>query len=196
VAICVSVLFGVPAAYSLSRFDFKGKRDMAFFILSTRMAPPIGVLIPMYLLFSRLRLIDTHLALIIMYINLNVSVVVWMMMGFFKDIPVDLEEAALIDGCSRLQALRRVVLPLAAPGLAATMIFCTFLSWNEFMWALILTSYVAKTAPVAALEFIQFRHILWGQLMAAGTIMSFPVLLFALLTQRQLVRGLTLGAIK
>lgn len=191
-----SLLIGTPAAYTMARFRFRGKRDLAFYVLSTRMAPPLAVLIPFYILFSQLRLLDTHIALLIVYTTFNLSFAIWMMRGFFSEIPTELEDAARVDGCSRYGAFARVALPLAAPGLAATAIFCLLLSWNEFLFALVLTSKVAKTAPVALYSFVTFHEVLWGSLFAAGTMVTLPVLVFTLLVQRNLVRGLTMGAIR
>ncbi|MGQ9585955.1 MAG: carbohydrate ABC transporter permease [Anaerolineae bacterium] len=191
-----SLMIGTPAAYTLARFRFRGKRDLAFYILSTRMAPPLAVLIPFYILFSNFRILDTYTALLIVYTVFNLSFVIWMMQGFFSEIPTELEDAARVDGCSRYGAFARVTLPLTAPGLAATAIFCLLLSWNEFLFALVLTSKVAKTAPVALYNFVTFHEVLWGSLFAAGTMVTFPVLVFTLLAQRNLVRGLTMGAIR
>ena len=191
----LALLLGVPPAYVLARFEFKRKRDVALFILSTRFAPPLAVLIPYYIAFSRLRLLDTHIALIAMYTVMNLSMVVWMMMGFFKELPREIEDAALVDGCTRLAALRYITLPLVAPGVAATTIFVMMMSWNEFAFAVFLTSTVARTAPVAVLAYIRYMHVAWGPLAAAGTVISLPVIAFVLIFQQRLVRGLTLGAI-
>lgn len=194
-ATVLALLFGVPAGYALARFKFKGKRDLGFFILSTRFAPPMAVLIPYFILFSKAKLMDTHLALIIMYTMMNLSMAVWMMMGFIKELPIELEEAAQVDGCTRIESLVRITLPLVSPGLAATTIFLLMMSWNEFLFAVMLTSNAARTAPVAALGFIRYMYVAWGPLTAAGVLITLPVLIFVLLFQRWLVRGLTLGAL-
>lgn len=191
----LALLFGVPAAYALARYRFRGKQDMAIFILSTRFAPPMAVLIPYFIFFSKLRLLDTHFALIVMYTMMNLSLVVWMMMGFIRELPPDLEEAAQVDGCTRLGALRRITLPLVMPGLVATTVFAIMISWNEFLFAVMLTSNAARTAPVAALGYIRYMFVAWGPLTAAGTLIALPVLIFVLIFQRRLVRGLTLGAV-
>jgi multiple sugar transport system permease protein len=190
----LALLFGVPAAYALARYRFRGKQDMAIFILSTRFAPPMAVLIPYFIFFSKLRLLDTHVALIVMYTVMNLSLVVWMMMGFIRELPSDLEEAAQVDGCTRLGALWRITLPLVMPGLVATTVFAIMISWNEFLFAVMLTSNAARTAPVAALGYIRYMFVAWGPLTAAGTLIALPVLIFVLIFQRRLVRGLTLGA--
>jgi multiple sugar transport system permease protein len=191
----VALTAGVPAAYVLARRRFRGRRQLATFILSTRFAPPLAVLLPFYTLFTALHLVDTQLALIVVYITMNLSMVVWMMMGFVREVPRDLEEAAMVDGATQFGAFRRVTLPLVAGGLAATAIFVMFLAWNEFLMAVILTNNNAVTAPVAALAYIRYMYVAWGPLTAAGTIIAVPVLLFALVFQQRLVRGLTAGAI-
>ncbi|NLA59110.1 MAG: carbohydrate ABC transporter permease [Firmicutes bacterium] len=195
-ATALALCIGTPAAYVLSRFNFKAKKTLSFYILSTRIVPPLGMIIPFYVFFSRLRLLDTRISLIIMYFIMNISLVVWMMRGFFDEIPASLDEAARIDGCSRLAAFWRIALPLTAPGLAATAIFCLLFSWNDFVFAIILAGNKANTAPVAVYSFVTFRQVIWGSLAAAGTLTALPVLVFVLLVQRHLVRGLTLGAIK
>ena len=192
----VALLIGTPSAYTISKFTFRGKNTIAGYILGARMAPPMAILIPYYMMFSLLRLTDTHISLIIVYSVLNLPFVVLMMRGYFKEIHHELEDAARIDGCDRLGTFFRVSLPLTAPGLVATSIFCLILSWNEFLFALVLSGNVTKTAPVALYNFISFHEVIWGALFAAGSLVTLPVLIFALLVQRNLVRGLTLGAVK
>lgn len=192
----IALLLGTPAAYSLARFNFRFKKDLSFFVLSSRFLPPIAILIPFYIMFSRLKLLDNILSLIIVYVLLNLALVVWMLKGFLEEVPIELEEAARVDGCSRLGTMCRITLPLVAPGLAATTILCLLMSWNEFLFAIILTGNAAKTAPVAIYSFITFREIVWGSLAAAGTITVLPVLIFVLFVQKNLVKGLTAGAVK
>jgi multiple sugar transport system permease protein len=165
-------------------------------ILLVRMVPAVVLVIPIYTLWRGLGLLDTHLGLILAYLSFNLPFVIWMMRGFFVDIPVEIEEAALIDGCSRLSALVRVILPLAAPGIAATSIFALLLAWNEFLFAVLLTADKAKTLTPAILNYVTDRAILWGNLYAAASIVLLPVLVFSLLVQRHLARGLTGGAVK
>lgn len=192
----LAVVFGGMAAYAFARLQFRGRRPLLLYILFTRMLPPLGLLIPTFLIYSNLHLLDSQLSLSALYLSFNISVVVWMMQGFIADIPVDLEESAMVDGASRFQTMLKVTLPLVAPGLAATATLCLLLNWNEFLFALMLTGQNAKTAPVGAAEFSQsFKQVLWGSLSAAGVLITLPVILFALLTQRHLVRGLTAGAV-
>jgi multiple sugar transport system permease protein len=196
--ICALVL-GTLAAYGLSRLQLPRKLStrLSLWILSTRMFPPIVTAVPLFLLMSDLRLLDTISALVIVYTGFNLPFVVWMMRGFFNEIPREMEEAARVDGDSRLGALRRVVLPLVAPGLAATSVFCLIVSWNEFLFALTLTQTdAAMTLPVGIAGRVTQYEIEWGVMSAAGVVAMIPILVFALAVQRYLVRGLSLGAVK
>lgn len=188
-----SLVVGVPAAYGLARLKLKRKADVDFFILSTRMAPPIAFAIPFYLMWSALGLVDSHLGMILVYMLFTTAFVVWMMRGFFAEVPAELDEAALVDGCSRWQAFFKVALPCVRAGLVATAILCVLLTWNEFFFALILTSFNAKTVPVALPGYIGFVRLRWGELCAAATLVVLPVLVFGLLVQRYLLRGLIGG---
>jgi multiple sugar transport system permease protein len=195
---CALVL-GTLAAYGLARFRLPHRLNtrLALWILSTRMFPPIVTAVPLFLLMSDLRLLDTVASLVIVYTAFNLPFVVWMMRGFFSEIPRDLEEAARVDGDSRLGALRRVILPLVTPGLAATAVFCLIISWNEFLFALTLTQTdAAMTLPVGIAGRVTQYEIEWGVMSAAGMVAMIPILVFALAVQRYLVRGLSLGAVK
>jgi multiple sugar transport system permease protein len=192
----LSLAIGCLAAYSLARFRFAAKRYMLLGILFVRMVPAVVLVIPIYTLWRAFGLIDTHQGLILAYLSFNLPFVIWMMRGFFVDIPVEIEEAALIDGCSRLGALAKVILPLAAPGIAATSIFALLLGWNEFLFAVLLTADRAKTLTPAIQNYVTDRAILWGNLYAAASIVLLPVLIFSLAVQKHLARGLTGGAVK
>lgn len=194
--VTVSLLIGVPAAYSLSRLRFRYRNILAFWLLATRMAPPIALAMPFFLLYRDLKLLDTHIALIITYMSFNLSWVVWMMWSFFEEVPLELEEAASIDGCSRFMRFLKIALPIVGPGLAATAVLCWILAWNDFMFALILTRRVAKTAPVAITIFIRFEEIRWGVIAAGGATVMAPVILFSVIVRKYLVRGLAMGALK
>lgn len=195
-AVLFSGLVGIPAAYALTRYRFRAKNNLLFWILSTRMAPPIAVIIPFFLLFKDLRMLDSRLPLIIVYLTFNLSFIIWLMRGFFEEIPQELEEAALVDGAADLQAFMRVTLPLAAPGIVASVILSFLFSWNEFFFALILTRKVAQTLPVMVSGYIGFMGIEWERMSAAAVAATIPVLLISILVQKYLVRGLTMGAIK
>lgn len=194
-----AVTLGTLAAYGLARFRLNGKLDkrLSLWILSTRMFPPIVTAVPLFLLMRDLRLLNTIPALVIVYTGLNLPFVVWMMRGFFKELPRELEEAAMVDGDSRLGALVRVVLPLVTPGLAATAVFCLIVCWNEFLLALVLTQTdAAMTLPVGIAGRVTQYEIKWGVMSAAGVVAMIPILVFAMAVQRYLVRGLSLGAVK
>jgi len=196
--VSVGLLIGTPAAYALGRLRFRGREDLAFWILSTRFGPPLMALIPFFLLFRMLGMIDTLPAVIIVHIASFLPFVVWMLRGFFEEIPKEIEEAAMVDGCSRMMAFRKVILALVAPGLSATAILTFIFSWNEFLLALVLTGSQAKTAPVSVYSYMgqAIGGINWGPLTATGVLVTVPVMIFALLVQQNMVRGLTSGAVK
>ena len=196
--LCALVL-GTFAAYALARFrlPYDLDRRLSLWILSTRMFPAIVTAVPLFLMMRDLRLLNTKAALIIVYTAFNLPFVVWMMRGFFDEVPRDLEEAALVDGDSRMGALFRVVLPLVAPGLAATAVFCLIVSWNEFLLALVLTQTDASmTLPVGIAGRVTQYEIKWGVMSAAGGVAIVPILVFAMAMQKYLVRGLSMGAVK
>jgi len=192
----MSLLIGVPAAYALTRWQFKGRDRIALWILVTRMAPPIAFTIPFFLAYQYLGLQDTVIGLAIVYLTFNLAIVIWLMQTFFEAVPVALEEAAWIDGCGIWQAFWRITLPLTAPGLAATAVLCFIFSWNDFFYALILTRTNAITAPVAIVNFLQYEGWEWTKIAASGTLVMFPVIVFTVLVRTYLVRGLTAGGVK
>jgi multiple sugar transport system permease protein len=192
----ISLAIGAPAAYSLARFEFKARENVATWILSTRMAPPIAAVIPYFILLRTFRLLDTRVGLIIIYVASSLPFVVWMMRGFFEDIPQEIEESARVDGCSRYGAMLRVAFPLAAPGLTAAAILVFIFNWNEFLFALLTTGRRAQTMPVAVSLFMKEFGIQWGYMAATAITMIVPLFVFTLFIQKYLVRGLTMGAIK
>jgi multiple sugar transport system permease protein len=192
----VAVIFGAPAAYTLARFRFKARSNLAFWILSLRMTPPIAAIIPLFILLRTFQLLDTLQGLILVYTTFNLPFVIWLMRGFFEDLPIELEESAMVEGCSRYGAFFRVALVLASPGLAAAAIFTFLFTWNEFLFALILTGTSARTMPVAVQLFMRETGIDWGHMCAAAVVMMVPMLIFTLFIKRYLVRGLTFGAVK
>ena len=192
----LSLLIGVPGAYVFARHDFPGKEDLFFFFLTTRMAPPISVVVPMFLLFSYVGLIDSRIALILAHSTFNLSLVVWMMRGFFEDIPREIDEAAQMDGHTRAGTFFWVLLPVAAPGIAATAVLCFILSWNEFLYALILASFESRTLTVGIPGLVTPHGTLWGQVAAVAVVATLPIIVFTFLVQQHLVRGLTFGAVK
>jgi len=192
----VSLVLATMAAYAFARLRFRVKRPLAFVILGTRMLPPIAAVIPLFVFMTPLGLRDTLSGLVIAYTALNLPLAVWMIWGFMKDVPVELEEAAQVDGCSRLGALVRVVIPVIAPGLAATAVFSFLLAWNDLPIALFLAAQQAKTLPLAALGFYSEEGVYWGPMSVYGVVYMIPTVLFAVFVQRHIVKGLALGAVK
>jgi multiple sugar transport system permease protein len=192
----IALILGAFAAYGFARFRFRGSFWLRMSVLIPQMLPPITIIVPLYVLFNGLKLTDSREALIISYLTFTIPLSIWMMIGFFEDVPQDLEESAMIDGCTRFEALFRVSLPLVAPGLAATAILGFLYCWNEFLYAVILTGREARTLPVTITSFMTNKAILWGRIAASGSLVLIPVLIFALFAQRYLIRGLSKGAVK
>jgi multiple sugar transport system permease protein len=192
----LSIVLGTLAAYAFSRFRVPAKDDWLFFILSTRMMPPIAVAIPIYLMFRALGLSDTHLGLILLYTVVNLSLAVWLLKGFMDEIPREYEEAAMVDGYTRLQAFFKVVLPQASTGIATTAIFCLIFAWNEYAFALLLTSGHAQTSPPFIPTIIGEGGLDWPAMAAGTTLFLLPVLFFTVLLRKHLLRGVTFGAVR
>jgi multiple sugar transport system permease protein len=198
-SVVLALILGSLAAYAIARFRlrFRLERVVGLSLLTLRIVPAVVIMIPVYLLMLQLDLLDSWLGLIITYTALNLTFCVWMMESFFREIPVDLEEAAMVDGDSRLTAFRRITLPLAAPGLVATAIFAVIVTFNEFLFALVLTATPnAMTMPRGTATLIGRIDTDWASMAAAGVMGALPIVVFALMVQRHLVRGLTLGAVK
>ena len=195
-SVLIIMIIGIMAAYAIARFDFKGKRVFAFEILTLRMIPPIVTVIPIFILFKYLNLLYTYQGLSIVYITFNLPMTIWVLAGFFKEIPKEIEEAALIDGCSYFSLLWKILVPLAIPGVMAVLILNIIFTWNEFIFALVITSARTQTLPVAASGLMGAYVINWGGVAVVAVYITIPVLILALSLQRYLVRGLTLGAVK
>ena len=192
----LAVFLGTLAAYAFSRFKVPLKDDLMFFILSTRMMPPIAVAIPIYLMYRTLGLSDSQLGMIILYTAVNLSLSVWLLKGFMDEIPREYEEAAMIDGYTRFQAFWKVVLPQATTGIAATAIFCLIFAWNEYAFALLLTSGQAQTAPPFIPIIIGEGGLDWPAVAAGTTLFLLPVVVFTVLLRQHLLRGITFGAVR
>jgi multiple sugar transport system permease protein len=192
----LALLFGIPAAYALSRWAGSGKQALGFAILVTRMAPPIAFTIPFFLFYRYIGLLDTVTGLVLVYTSFNLPLVIWMMQPFFETVPPSLEEAALVDGAKISRVFVEIVLPMVTPGIAATAILCFLYAWNDFFFALILTRTNARTAPVAVVNFMNYEGWEWGKIAAGGSLVMAPVLVFSLAVRRYLVSGLTAGAVK
>lgn len=192
----LSLLLGIPSAYGLSRFRIRHKNAISIGVLAVRMLPPIVMVIPIFLLARTFRLLDTYTVMVIVGAFFSVPFVIWMMRGFFDEVPLELEEAAMVDGSSRAYAMWRVIVPLTAPGIAATAVLSALIVWNEFLYALVLTGTNTRTLPVLVNSFVSEKAVNWGVMSAAGVVTALPLVVFGLLIQKHLVRGLTVGSIK
>jgi multiple sugar transport system permease protein len=187
------LVLGLPSAYSISRYS---QRGLAIIILLARMVPGISFLIPWFILYRQLHLIDTYISLILSHMLVGLPFIVWVMIPFFESIPSELDDAARVDGCSVWGTFTRVILPISGPGIVSASILAFIFSWNNFMFSIVLATNNTKTLPVAIYNFISYAQIDWGGLMAAAVVITLPILLIAILMQRFIVRGLTAGAIK
>jgi len=191
-----TLIIGLPSAYAFSRFPFRWDKILFNYLLATRFTPIVVLALPLYLIMSKVGLLNTFVGIIIAHVVFNLPFVVWMMKGFFDVIPKEVDEAAVIDGCSWLRVFLRMAIPLAGPGLAATAVFCAVNSWNEFMMALILTGNNTATMPVAIPGLLTPQGTAWGQIAAVGTVVTIPVLVFSMVVQKYMVKGMTMGAVK
>jgi multiple sugar transport system permease protein len=197
----ISVALGSLAAYGLARGRIPGEKHLSFWILSTRMAPVVAVMVPLYSIFSGMGLLEAYrwrnlLCLIIAYTTFDLPFAVWFLRSFFEDIPTEMEEAAKVDGCSNIEAFWRVIVPMAMPGIIAALILCLIFSWNDFIFASIFGQQGAKTLPVATSELQTTVEIVWGGILASGTMLVIPMLFLGLLVKKYLVQGMTMGAVR
>lgn len=189
----LGLIFGLPAAYSIAKYK---QQKLALAILIGRIIPAISLLVPWFIMFSSFKLVGTYTALILSHLLITLPMTTWLMIGFFEDIPEELSDAALIDGCSRFSAFIRIALPLTKPGIAASAILSFIFSWNNFLFSLVLAGQDTRPLPVAVFSFISYTLVDWGGLMAAATVVTLPVLIMILFVQKHMVRGLTLGSVK
>ena len=192
----LAIAIGVLAAYPLSRLQFRGRDRILFWVLSLRMLPAVAIVVPFYLILYKLHLLDTLPGLVFAYLSFSLPFAIWMLVGFFRDLPRELDDAAFIDGCSHLQLLLEVQLPLLRPALAVVAIFTFVFAWNELVLALMLTEVDAKTVPVAIVGMVQPDDVPWGELAAGSILMLLPMMIVVFALQRHIVRGLTLGAVR
>lgn len=193
----ICIILGSPAAYALIRIPFKLNRTVQVGILATRMIPEVSLILPLFIIASSLKLINKPIVLIMVYMSFALPYAIWMMAAFFQTVPIELEDAARLDGCSRLGILFRIVMPISGPGLASTAMFVFLVAWDEFFYALIFTSTLAsKTAPVAIAEFVGRYSVNLTGMMAGGILAAIPPVLLALVFQRYIVSGMTAGAVK
>ena len=196
VSTLVALLLGIPAAYAMAFYPTKRTDGSMLWVMSTRMLPPVGIIVPLFVIFRDLNLLDTHLGMIIIYTGMNVPLVIWMVRSFILEIPFEIIEAARMDGVTLWQEVRSLVLPLIVPGLAATALLCFIFAWNEFFFAFNLTTIDASPLSVYISSFKTDEGLFWAKLSAAATATIFPVLIAGWVAQRQLVTGLTMGAVK
>ena len=192
----LAVVLGTPAAYALARFEFRGKTDLWFWFITNRFVSPVVLAFPVFLISRDLGLRDTHIALILMYLTFSLPIVIWICTDQFRSIPHELDEAAMLEGASQWRIFRSICLPLAMPGVAVSSILAFIFSWNELLFAYILAPKNAKTAPAMAVTFMEGYDVPYGKIMATSTLIVIPVLIFALIASKHLVRGLTMGAVK
>lgn len=191
-----SIGLGLLTAYGFSRYKFKGSDNVLFWILSLRMLPPVAVMVPFFLIFSNLKLLDKQLSLIMVYSIFNISFAVWLLKGFFDEIPIELEEAAMMDGYTPWQVFTKVSLPMVVPGIATTAVFCLIQSINEFLLAFVLTTRAATTGPVALAKFQSAIGVNWGEISAAASMLVLPVIIFTIFLRNQLIRGMSFGRLR
>jgi multiple sugar transport system permease protein len=192
----ISVILGCLGGYGLSRTHFRGKQHLSFWIISTRMAPIAAVIVPLYLIFRNLNLLDSITGLIVAYLTFNLPFAIWLMNAFFADLPPVLEESAQIDGATRFQAFLRITLPLAKPGIVTTAILCFLFAWNDYAFATTFAGPNSQTIPISAAQLVTQTGIDWGALVSIGTVVVLPMIVAGLLVRRYLVAGLTMGAVK
>ena len=192
----LALFMGLPAAYSLARGRVRGKKSFQVWILLSRMIPPIAFVMPLYMIFWRLGLLGSYYTMIIVYQTYLLPFVIWLMSGFIQTIPAEIEDAAMIEGCSRLQILWKITIPLSLPGLLSTMIFCIIWSWNDYFYPMILASKTTRPVTVHVARFVSFESMNWGNLAAAGVLVILPICAFGWLVQKGFISGLTMNAVK
>jgi multiple sugar transport system permease protein len=196
VATALAMLIAIPAAYALARLEFPARHGTGFYVLATQMLPPVGLIIPYYLVMQKLALLDTYSGLVVIYLTFSLPFAIWLLVSYFEDIPREMEEAALLDRAGRLRALWHVILPQVRGGIAVTTIFVFLNAWNEFLFAVVLGGNRVRTVTVAMFNFISVEQTLWAKLAAGAMLAMAPVILLGLLAQRHIVKGLTVGAVK
>jgi multiple sugar transport system permease protein len=194
--VIITSFFSITIGYTLARGQFKGKNFLGLWLILARMVPPMGFILPLYIIFRYFHMLDTYTALILTQMTITLPFGAWLMMGFFRQIPLEVEECGLIDGCSRLQVLTLISVPLAIPGIVTSSIFTFIYTWNEFLVALILTGSKTRTAPIFIQSFLSDSGLEWGMLAAAGSVVILPIVIFSLFAQKGLIRGLTSGSVK
>jgi multiple sugar transport system permease protein len=192
----LTVTMAVPASYALARLRMRGKKIAGFYILATQMLPPVGIIIPYFLILRNIGWIDTYQGIILIYLSFSLPFAVWLLLSYFEDIPFEMEEAAYLDGASRLQALRRIIIPQVQGGIAVTVVFVFLNAWNEFLFAVVLSGNTVRPVTIAMFNFVSVEQTLWAKLAAVSVLAMLPVILLGIVAQTHIVKGLTVGTVK
>ena len=196
VSTLLTLLLAIPAAYALARLDFPGKRTSGFYVLATQMLPPVGLIIPYYLILQKIGALDTYAGLVVIYLTFSLPFAIWLMVSYFEDVPYEMEEAALLDRAGRLRTLWYVILPQVGGGIAVTTVFVFLNAWNEFLFAVVLSGNTVRPVTVAMFNFVSVEQTLWAKLAAVSVLAMLPVIALGVAAQKHIVKGLTIGAVK
>lgn len=192
----LTMVLAIPAAYALARLRVPGKRSSGFYILASQMLPPVGIIIPYFLVLRNLGLLDTYTGIIIIYLSFSLPFAIWLLVSYFEDIPFEMEEAAALDGASRLKTLWRIIMPQVQGGIAVTVVFVFLNAWNEFLFAVVLSGNTVRPVTIAMFNFVSVEQTLWAKLAAVSVLAMLPVIVLGIVAQRHIVKGLTVGAVK
>jgi len=192
----VTIVLAVPAAYALARVRMSGKRLAGFYVLATQMLPPVGIIIPYFLVLRNIGWIDTYQGMILIYLSFSLPFAIWLMVSYFEEIPLEMEEAAYLDGASRMRALWRIIIPQVQGGIAVTVVFVFLNAWNEFLFAVVLSGNTVRPVTIAMFNFVSVEQTLWAKLAAVSVLAMLPVIVLGVVAQKNIVKGLTVGAVK
>lgn len=192
----ITIVLAVPAAYALARLRFPGKRTSGFYVLATQMLPPVGIIIPYFLILRNIGWIDTYQGIILIYLSFSLPFAIWLLVSYFEEIPYEMEEAAYLDGASRWRTLWRIVVPQVRGGIAVAVVFVFLNAWNEFLFAVVLSGNTVRPVTVAMFNFVSVEQTLWNKLAAVSVLAMLPVVILGVLAQKHIVKGLTVGAVK
>jgi ABC-type glycerol-3-phosphate transport system permease component len=192
----ITMALAVPAAYALARLKMPGRRSAGFYILASQMLPPVGIIIPYFLVLRNLSLLDTYSGIIVIYLSFSLPFAIWLLVSYFEDIPFEMEEAAALDGASRLKTLWRIIIPQVQGGIAVTVVFVFLNAWNEFLFAVVLSGNNVRPVTIAMFNFVSVEQTLWAKLAAVSVLAMLPVIVLGIVAQKHIVKGLTVGAVK
>jgi multiple sugar transport system permease protein len=192
----VTMLMAVPAAYALARLRFRGKKFTGFYVLATQMLPPVGIIIPYYIVLRNIGWLDSYQGIILIYLSFSLPFAIWLLVSYFEDIPYEMEEAAYLDGASRLRTLWRIIIPQVRGGIAVTVVFVFLNAWNEFLFAVVLSGNTVRPVTIAMFNFVSVEQTLWAKLAAVSVLAMLPVVVLGVVAQKHIVKGLTVGAVK